>query len=202
MFFGRTDAKAETLMRRADSLEKTLMLGGIGGRKRRGWQRMRWLGGITNWMDLSLSELRELVMDRGLACGNSWGRKKSDTTEQLNWTDWLRIIIVFLYWHLCHYVKVKVKSLSPVQLFVTPWTVAYHSPPSTGFSRQEYGVGCHFLLQRIFPTQGSNLGLPHCRQTLYCLTHQGSLSLRLKKKEREIIYSRPIASKSGLSLIT
>ena len=73
------------LMRRADSLEKTLMLGGIGGRRRRGRQTMRWLDAITDWMDMSLGELRELVMDRGgLACCNSWGRKESDPTERLN----------------------------------------------------------------------------------------------------------------------
>ena len=68
------------LMRRADSLEKTLMLGGIGG-KRRGQQRMRWLNGITNSMDVSLGRLRELVVDGGLACCGSWGCKESDTTE-------------------------------------------------------------------------------------------------------------------------
>ena len=70
------------LMRRVDSLEKTLMHGGIGGRRRRGRQRVRWLDGITDLMDMGLSELRELVMDReALACCDSWGRKESDTTE-------------------------------------------------------------------------------------------------------------------------
>ena len=68
------------LMQRVDSLGKTLMLGGIGGRRKRGRQRMRWLDGISNLMDMSLSELWEMVMD-SLACCNSWGRKESDMTE-------------------------------------------------------------------------------------------------------------------------
>ena len=69
--------------------------------------------------------------------------------------------------------KVKVKWLSHVRLFVTPWTVAYQVPPSMEFSGKRTGVGCHFLLQRIFLTQRSNPGLPHCRQMLYQLSHQG-----------------------------
>ena len=71
------------LMRRTDSLEKTLMLGKIEGRRRRGRQRMRWLDGVTDVMDMSLSTLQELVMG-SLVCCSLWGCKESDTTEQLN----------------------------------------------------------------------------------------------------------------------
>ena len=83
------------LMWRVDSLEKTLMLGRIGGR------RMRWLDGITDLMDMSLGELRELVVDREAWHCHSWGRKDLDKTERLNWTELNRII------HINNYLKCK-----------------------------------------------------------------------------------------------
>ena len=102
------------LIRRVDSLEKTLMLGGIGGRRRRGWQRLSWLDGITDLMDMSLSKLQELVMDREAWCAVIQGVTKSQTRlsdwTELNWTERKNLTQVCIV----------VWSLSCVQLFCNP----------------------------------------------------------------------------------
>jgi len=108
-FFGRNDAKLKFqyfghLMRRVDSLEKTLMLGGIGGRRRRGWQRMRWLDGFTDSVDVSLCELRELVMDRkalsavihGVAKSRTWLSNWTKTNNEQCWASF-HVFISHLY---------------------------------------------------------------------------------------------------------
>ena len=134
---------------RVDSLEKTLMLGRIRGRRRRWRQRMRWLDGITDLMHMSLGELRELVMDRDV-----WGGAIHGVAENRPWLSyWTELNIVLRA--LCVFV-----SCSVVSLFATPWTMAQQVPLSIEFPRQEYWSGYPFPSPRDLPKPGIKPGYP------------------------------------------
>ena len=160
IFIGRTDAEAPILWP-PDGKNRLIGKDPYPGKdwrqKKRitedemaGWHH--WLKGCESVQVPGVGDVRwSPVCCMQSMCSQSW-------TWLANWMNWTE-----MKW-----------SRSVISNSATPWTVAYQVPRPWDFSSKSTGVGCHFLLQRIFPTQGSNSGLPHCRQMLYCLSYQGT----------------------------